>query len=286
LSVTLPTLGQLHDKILVGVIDFHCHTAPDALPRSLTDLELARLAKAAGMRGLVLKNHFTMTADRAALVMREVEGIEVFGGIVLNRSVGGLNTEAVSRMIQFEGGRGKVVWLPTFDAENQVKNDKENRPFVSVLKDGRMVPELSAIFQLIALNSLVLATGHSSPQESLTLIPEARKAGVQGILVTHATEVGATKSQVKQMADLGAIIECVWMPQLKNSAKLSEYADLIKAIGAEHFLLSSDLGQYLNPLHTDGIKAFILGLQEQGISEADIDLMTRKNPGRLLGLVD
>ena len=79
LLVTLPALGQLHDEILAGVNDFHCHTGPDALPRSLSDLELARLAKSAGMRGLVLKNHYTMTADRAALVMREVEGIEVPG---------------------------------------------------------------------------------------------------------------------------------------------------------------------------------------------------------------
>src|SRR2546426_3500245 len=284
LLVTLPALGQLHDEILAGVIDFHCHTGPDALPRSLSDLELARLAKSAGMRGLVLKNHYTMTADRAALVMREVEGIEVFGGIVLNRAVGGLNVEAVRRMIQFEGRRGKVVWLPTFDAENQARNDKDNRPFVSVVKEGRLVPELSEIFQVIASNNLVLATGHSSPEESLILIPEAQKVGVRHILITHPTELGATKSQMRHMAEFGAVIECVWMPQVKNRDKVAEYADLIKAIGAEHFLVSSDLGQYLNPLHTDGMRAFILGLRAQGISEAEIDLMARKNPARLLGL--
>jgi hypothetical protein len=178
LSLPRVALGQLHDEILAGVIDFHCHTAPNALPRSLTDLELSPLVKSAGMGGLVLKNHYTMTADRAALVMREVEGIEVFGGIVLNRSVGSLNAEAVRRMIQFEGKRGKVVWLPTFDAESQVKSDKENRPFLSVVKDRTVVSELGEIFQLIASNDLVLATGHSSPEESLILIPEARKAGL------------------------------------------------------------------------------------------------------------
>lgn len=284
LLFTLPASGQLHDEILAGVIDFHCHTRPDALPRSLSDLELARLAKSAGMRGLVLKNHFTMTADRAALVMREVEGIEVFGGIVLNRAVGGLNAEAVRRMIQFEGKRGKVVWLPTFDAENQVRSDKENRPFVSVVKDGKLVPELNEIFQLIAADNLVLATGHSSPEESLMLIPEAQKAGIRHILITHATELGANKSQIRQMAQLGAIIECVWMPQINNRNKVAEYADLIKAIGAEHFLISSDLGQYLNPLHTDGMRAFIIGLRQQGISDAGIDLTARKNPARLLAL--
>jgi uncharacterized protein DUF6282 len=286
LFVALPALGQLHDEILAGVIDFHCHTGPDALPRSISDLELARLAKLAGMRGLVLKNHYTMTADRAALVMREVEGIEVFGGIVLNRSVGGLNAEAIRRMIQFEGRRGRVVWLPTFDAENQVRTDKENRPFISVVKDGESVPQLAEIFQLIASNNLVLATGHSSPGESLILVPEAKRIGVKHILITHATELGASRAQMKQMAEWGAIIECVWMPQIKNKDKVAEYADLIKAIGAEHFLISSDLGQYLNPLHTDGMKAFILGLREQGVGDIGIDLMSRKNPARLLGLIE
>src|SRR5690242_13543796 len=96
---------------LAGVVDFHCHTAPDVVARSITDFELARLAKAAGLRAIVLKNHYTMTADRAQLVMREVPGIEVFGGIALNRSVGGLNAEAVRRMIAMDGHRGKVVWL-------------------------------------------------------------------------------------------------------------------------------------------------------------------------------
>jgi hypothetical protein len=49
------------------------------------------------------------------------------------------------------------------------------------------------------------------------------------------------------MAELGAVIECVWTPEIKDKSKIVEYADLIKAIRAEHFLISSDLGQYLNP---------------------------------------
>jgi predicted metal-dependent phosphotriesterase family hydrolase len=167
-----------------------------------------------------------------------------------------------------------------------VRTDKENRPFISVVKGGESVPQLAEIFQLIASNNLVLATGHSSPEESLILVPEAKKVGVKHILITHATELGASRAQMEQMAELGAIIECVWMPQIKNKDKVAEYADLIKAIGAEHSLISSDLGQYLNPLHTDGMKAFILGLREQGVGDIGIDLMSRKNPARLLGLIE
>ena len=62
------------------------------------------------------------------------------------------------------------------------------------------------------------------------------------------------------------------------------YAEVISAIGAEHFLMSSDLGQYMNPLHADGVKAFITELRELGISETDIDMMARQDPAHLLGL--
>ena len=48
--------------------------------------------------------------------------------------------------------------------------------------------------------------------------------------------------------------------------------------------MSSDLGQYLNPIHTDGLKAFILGLREAGLDDQEIDIMCRKNPAKLLDL--
>ena len=85
----------LFASLLTGVIDIHAHCAPDSVPRSIDAIDLAKLAKARGMRGLVLKNHWESTASVAYLVRNEVPGIEVFGGIDLNRSVGGMNPEAV-----------------------------------------------------------------------------------------------------------------------------------------------------------------------------------------------
>jgi microsomal dipeptidase-like Zn-dependent dipeptidase len=283
---------------LAGVIDFHCHSGPDALPRSVTDLEIARIAKRAGMRGIVLKNHFTMTAGRAALAMREVGGLEVFGGVVLNRAVGGINPEAVRTMMMVEGRRGKVVWLPTFDAENHVRHAKENRPFVPVVKGGAPVAELAEVFTLVAEGDLVLATGHSSVEESLIIIEAAKKAGVKKILVTHAMAdpVDATEPQLRRLAATGAILECVWATHIagpdaptasgraQKRVTVPEYAKAIQAVGAEHFLISSDLGQALNPIHTDGLKAFIAGLREKGLTGQEIDVVARQNPARLLGL--
>src|SRR6266513_681880 len=104
-----------------GAIDIHVHSDPDAFNRSLDDFDIARIAARKGMRGIVLKNHVAPTAARAALIMRTVPGIEVWGGIALNRAVGGVNPLAVEWFHRMSGGRGKVVWLPTFDADNQHK---------------------------------------------------------------------------------------------------------------------------------------------------------------------
>jgi hypothetical protein len=288
-SVSAQKARPADTNSLAGVIDFHCHTGPDISARSISDVQLARLAKKDGMRGIVLKNHYTMTADRAQVAMQEVGGgIEVFGGIALNRSVGGINAEAIKRMIQIEGHRGKVVWLPTVDAENNFEHPAGPRQFVSVVKDGKPVPELAEVFQLIAKNNLVFETGHSSPQESLILIAAAKQAGVKNIVVTHAMLLGATLDQVKQMAAMGAIIEFCFQPAglsyAKNPATIANYANIIKTVGAEHFIIDSDLGQKNNPLHPDGMRTFIAQLKANGLTEHDIDLIARKNPAKLLGL--
>jgi hypothetical protein len=114
-----------------GAIDFHVHSEPDVFGRSMDDIDVAVLAKRKGMRGLVLKNHVTMTADRAVLIMKMVPGIEIFGGIVLNNAVGGINPAAVEWMHRMSGGRGKVVWLPTFDADMHIKRRSIRRAPVS-----------------------------------------------------------------------------------------------------------------------------------------------------------
>ena len=276
--------SQAQTTSLAGVIDFHVHSGPDSRPRSVSDLEVARIAKRAGMRGLVFKNHFTMTADRAWLAMQEVEGIEIFGGVALNHAVGGLNPEAVRQLVAFSGGRGKVVWLPTFDAEFWMTRAGDTGEFVPVMRNGQPEPALAQIFDLIAEHDLVLAMGHSSPEEVVALIPEARSRGVRKILVTHGLGQQPSRAQLVEMAEEDAIIELVWLAVGNGEFSLADYAAAIREIGAEHFLLSSDLGQEMNPLHPDGLRAFMEGLRAEGISAADIDMMIRQNPARLLGL--
>ena len=282
--VTVPATVDGQTTALAGVVDFHVHSGPDSRPRSVSDLEIARIAKRAGMRALVFKNHFTMTADRAWLAMQEVDGIEIFGGVALNHAVGGLNAEAVRQLAAFSGGRGKVVWLPTFDAEFWMTRAGDPGEFVSVMRDGAPDPALGEIFDLIAEHNLVLAMGHSSPEEVLALIPEARRHGVEHILITHGLGQQPSRDQIAEMVRQGGIIELVWLAVHNGEFRLAEYTAAITEFGASSFLLSSDLGQENNPLHTDGLEAFIEGLRREGIADADIDLMVRENPARLLGL--
>jgi len=289
LWIALPARAQ---GDLTGVIDIHVHSDPDSMPRSIDAIDLAKLAKQRGMRALVLKNHYESTAALAYIVRKEVPGIEIFGGIDLNRSVGGVNPAAIERMVLMKGGWGKVVWMPTFDNENQVKASKENRPFVSISKNGQLLPEVQEVIRLAAKNQFTLETGHSSAADGLLIVHAARQAGVQHVVVTHAMSdpVRMTIPQMQQAAGEGAYIEFVYGATLpaNNGApallSISDYAKAIRAVGPRSCILSSDLGQPGRPLHPDGMAKFFEALRKQGISQADIDVMSKTNPARALGL--
>jgi hypothetical protein len=282
-----------------GVIDMHVHSHPDVFGRNLDDIDVAQLAKAKGMRGILLKNHVSETASRAALVMKVVPGIEVFGGIVLNKAVGGINPDAVEWMHRVYGGRGKVVWLPTFEADRHVKVlSKPDARGLVVAPGGNVTPEMEAILKIIARENLVLATGHVHPEEIIAVVRRGRELGVKNMIITHGfTNVpGLTMSQAKQVAEMGALIEVCFLQFLAGpNAPLAflthwtqvnarNVATAVKEIGAKSLVVSSDLGQSANMTHPDGIEAAIAAMRKENISDADIDLMMRKNPARLLGL--
>ncbi len=284
LFLLLPALAALGNaQSLQGTIDMHVHAAPDGSPRSIDAIDLARLAKSRGMRAVVFKSHKESTAAMVYLVRKEVPGIEVFGGIGLDLEAGGLNAAAVEWMTKMTGGYGRVVWFPTYDAEAQVKRSGENRPFVSVVKDGKVVPEATQVLEVAARHNLVFETGHSSPSEGLLLIREAKRVGVKSIVVTHAvTNLGGpyTIAQMREAADLGAYIEVVW----GRGNVLRDSGDAVKAVGVRHFIISSDLGQPNNPLHPDGLMEIYKSFAQQGISLSDIEVMSKANPAAALGL--
>ena len=272
---------------LSGVIDLHAHCDPDTSARSVDAIDLAKLARERGMRAIVLKSHQDPTAGLAYLVRKEVPGIEVFGGIALNRTVGGINLAAVDHMAALKGGWGRIVWMPTADAENQVRYYKQNRPFVAIARDGALLPEVRAVIASIAKHKFVLATGHSSPEEDLLLVAEARRAGAEHVVVTHpmVPPVNMSIAQMKEAAAGGAYLEFTYLgliPPVRST--IEEYAAAIRAVGVEHCVLTSDLGRAGDPLHPDGMLSFFHALLKQGFSQTDIDRMSKINPARVLGL--
>jgi hypothetical protein len=251
-------------------------------------LEVARLALARGMRGIVLKNHYDPTAGLAYLARKAAPGLEVFGGVDLNLTVGGMNPAAVEHLAQVAGGWGRIVWMSTFDAENQVRYSKENRPFVSVARNGALLAETRAVISVIAKHGLVLATGHVSAAEVLLLISEGRRQGVQQMVVTHALNppIVMETTQMQEAARLGAFIEFVGgsLRTADASARMDRFADAIRKVGPQHCILSSDLGQKENALPPDGFAEFLVAMRARGFTVGEIEQMAKQNPARLLGL--
>jgi uncharacterized protein DUF6282 len=294
--LVVPVYGQSDSELnLKGAIDFHVHQGPDSVDRAIDADDLARLAKKMGMRGMVMKNHWEDTAALVYMVRKEVPGIELFGGITQDLAVGGINLEAVKHMVAMKGGWGRIVWLPTFDAENAVKYAKGTGPFVRVSENGHLLPNVLELIDFIALHhDMVLETGHISAEEGDMVVHEAHQRGVTHIVVTHAMAVPVrmTIPQMQAAAKDGAFIEFVYNATLgaNHVVTVGDYANAIRAAGPKSCILATDFGSVQtppapqHPLEPQGLLDFMVALHKEGISVADINLMAKTNPALALGL--
>jgi hypothetical protein len=287
--------------LLRGAVDMHIHAAPDIVPRLLNDFELAEAARAAGMAAIVLKSHHMLTADRAQIAQKTFPDVKVFGGLALNfPACGGLNPEAVKVAIRMGA---KIIWLPTLSAANHIEKTKTRvtgnlglmsqgfKPqSVCVVGDNRVVvPELVEILTLIAEADIILATGHLSVPEIKAVVAAARAVGVQKILVNHPELwlIGMSIQDQRALAATGAMMEvCIRSATAPGHAELSAavLAERIKALGAEHVVMATDYGQVDSPPAPEGMRRYIAQMLGCGIPSTDIDVMTKVNPSRLLGL--
>ena len=290
-------LEKQAEEMLKGAIDFHIHTGPDIYPRLMNDIEAARQAKRAGMKAILIKSHATITGDRAQIT-QAVTGFPVFGGVALNWHVGGLNKYAVECAAKLGA---KQVWMPTTHAVNYLKYvdhvpmfaksmPKDIRGISILREDGEFVPELGPILEIIAKNEMILATGHLSPEEGLALISEARKAGINKIVVTHpvASFVNYSVDQMREALSRGATyLEHVFndcTPQVANPLPPSALGDAIRAIGPEFCIMSTDSGQVVNPPPVKVMAWYIKEMLQYGFSSRAIRTMTIANPARILSL--
>jgi len=268
---------------LAGVIDLHVHAGPDVRPRKLDAVALARAAKAAGMRALLLKSHHTITADLAQVVEGVVGGIRVFGGVTLNEPVGGLNPEALRAAIALGA---KEIFMPTHSAANQRRHDGKTGG-ITILDDaGHLRNEVKPILALVAEADVILGTCHLSPDEILVLVREARRAGVRKVLVSHPelNSLAIPLAMQKAMASEGAFFERMHLHG-NSATDLPGLATMIRAVGVERTVLVTDLGAAVYDVDpVQGMREFLQQMATQGFSQAEIDLMARQTPARLLGL--
>ncbi len=288
--------GPLVD--VTGAVDLHCHPAPDLFPRLADDVEVAEHARGMGLRAVMIKSHYEPSASRAAHTQRIVPGIEVFGGIVLNHSVGGVNPAAAEAALKL-GAR--EVWMPTVDARYHAEvhggtgsydvqqSAGSPRPGISVSDDdGELRPETLEVLDLVAEHDAILGTCHLSPVEIRLLVAEARRRGVRRITVTHPffKVPNLSLEELTELTALGAYAEfgyCTISPMWAY-ANPKRIAEAVQAIGAQHCLLVSDTGQRHNPMPAEALRIFAQSLFESGVSEDDLSTMIRTNPMELLDL--
>ena len=278
-----------------GAYDLQVHVAPDVIARRTDDLDLARDFLAVGLRGFVLKSHYVPTAERAQVVTRSVPGIEAYGALALNHSVGGLNPVAV----EIAGRSGnRIVWMPTVDAANETagrldggdqklpfwaKIQREiaasgiNRPPITILDaDGHISEDTRQCIELIAKHDMILATGHLGRHEIFPLVTVARESGVQRIIITHAEFPSQNLSAAEQLelAEMGAFIEHCFTTYHTNKATWERVFANVRHVGVERCLLSTDLGQAANPPVAEGFGLFAQRFLDDGFAPAEINRMS------------
>ncbi|MBW1842263.1 MAG: hypothetical protein JRI75_10800 [Deltaproteobacteria bacterium] len=289
--------------ILEGAIDLHVHAMLDFYKRPFTEMEIAETAEKVGYRAILFKSHFSPNADRAFIINDILDGkMKVFGGIILNHAVGGINPVAAYAAISMGA---KEVKMPTLHAANHVDvsgptysyfDDKMPQILSSLQgirildENGKLKKPVYELLEVIKNEDVFLSTGHLSYPEIKVLVSEARQMGVERIQITHADSLYSylTVDQQLEFAEQGAIIEhhiARCMPVVFKG-KEGRMEPEIKKVGAERCTLGSDFGQFFNPHPVDGFRMFVRTMLKCGITEKEMDWLIRKNPARLLGLTD
>lgn len=285
-----------NDGLLKGVCDIHLHCRPDSRERSVDEYGFTRDAMAAGYRAVMFKSNDFSCHDRAYIIRQALPGAECFGSFCMNRVHGDrVNPFAARKAVETSGGLCRCIWMPTLDADYQYRSEGRKEKGIPVLdSDGKVLPEVVQVMEICAEADIIFATGHSSPEESITLVRKAKEVGVKHIVVTHANSHiwTMTPDQIKQCIDLGAYIEYCYLPCLwGEGTQMPQYArqsieDFVSfaTIDPTRSFISTDLGQAVMPHPIEGMKDCILKLQATGVSQSDIDLLVRSNPAWLIGL--
>jgi hypothetical protein len=247
----------------------------------------------------MLKCHHESSVSRAYLVNAEFPDIDVFGGIVLNSYVGGINPTAVEAALRLGG---KAVWMPTIDSANHASTfgstggygvqsgGRETLQGIAILENGHLRPEVHEVLSLVAQYDVMLGTSHLFPEEILALANAAHKAGVKKLLINHPffRVPNLDLELLKTLVSLGATAEMeycgvspMWAWERTNLARVTE---AIQTLGVDNCILVTDGGQIHNPMPAESLRVFAQCLLERGIGAPELQKMMVTNPASLLNL--
>jgi hypothetical protein len=290
-------------KALEGAYDLQVHVGPDVIARRIDDIDCAKEFLARGMKGFVIKSHYIQTGERAQVASKAVPGSRVLGALTLNHSVGGFNPVAV----ELAGRTGcKIVWMPTVDAQNETAGRLEGGsaklpfwakiqrelaaegisppPLSAVDESGRLVESARRCLERIAKHDMILATGHLGRTEIFAIVRAAREIGIRKVVVTHAEfpSQSLTGAEQSELADLGAFIEHCFTTTYTGKAPWETTFANIRKTGASRVVISTDLGQTINPPVAEGFAMFAQRLLDAGFTTEEVRIMAVTNPTRLV----
>ena len=290
---------------LKGAIDCHVHCCPHLNGRSATVFEAVRQAAAAGLRAIGLMDNFQNSSGYSALAMAELGdlGIEVFGGLIMQPTAGGVTYEAARNAVDYGYGPGsgaRFISLPTHHTKAVARHEGRTGLYLDaafgVNADGSIPDPVPAIMELCAQRDIVFDCGHVDDWEAVALVREARRRGCRRIR-THcgAYETGAIAEIVGQGAYAefsffalthATQVGLTHVDQEKHRAPGKTVQDLTPRIRAagEHAIASSDAGIYLLAPPVEAFREFMLLLESEGFTEAELRRMNSANPAALFGI--
>ena len=271
--------------LLQGAIDLHCHSGPAAMPRILGHTQAMQEAEEAGFEVLLYKDHCYPGMNHVA-VLNDVfpeKRIRLYSGVALNNALGGINPYAVDHCVALGG---QIVWMPTFSAKNHIEAyaaksfPKTARPMMpptplsGVDANGRLTDDLLKCLDLIAAGNIILAGGHLPVNEQFLMFDEAKKRGVQKMMVNHPSYlIGCSDEDIRGLVSMGVYMEhsiCMFVTSRAQQHKTADLLHLIDVAGAEMTILGSDLGLTQAPKPVDGYRMIVSDLIEAGASDAMI----------------
>lgn len=284
---------------LEGAVDCHVHTCPHLNGRSVNIFESVRNAAAAGMRAIGLMDNFQNSSGYAALAAAELGhlGIEIFGGLIMQPTAGGVTYEAARNAVDYGYGPGtgaRFLSLPTHHTKAVARREGRTGLYLESafgVNEGGKVPEpVPAIMELCAERDIVFDCGHVEGWEAVALAQEARRRGAMRVR-SHAGSYDP--DVIRELVSLGAYCEFSFfvlthatqvglthVDQEKHRAPSKTVQDLTPRIRAagDRAIVSGDAGIYLLPPPVEAFREFLLLLESEGFSESELRRMSAANP--------